>query len=211
METYQVPMTDGVRLATDIYLPEGSGPWPVLIARTPYRRQQFKTLGPPLAAHGYAVMVQDVRGTGGSEGQFRMYTQEPADALETARWLLGQPWCDGRLGILGISYLAGAALAIAAEMPDRVKACVRITLPVRRDWLAFAGGAYRLHHALPWSMLLSGDGPPLKPRDWAATYGTLPLAAAADNDLWRTFTAAEEPGAPFWVENPAPADRPLEP
>lgn len=201
VETYQVTMGDSVRLATDMYLPEGEGPWPVLVARTPYRRQQLRALGTVLAARGYAVMLQDVRGTGDSEGQFRMYRHEPADALQTARWLLEQPWCDGRLGILGISYLAGAALAIAAEMPERVTACIWLTMPVRRDLLAFENGAYRLHHSLPWSMLLTGDGPPLKPRDWGATYATLPLSAAADNELWHVFVENEEPGSPFWREN----------
>lgn len=202
--TEAVCMRDGVQLVTDVYLPGAAanaseGPWPVIIIRTPYRRgglAAFRTI----AADDYALIVQDVRGTGDSGGSFGFLAGEPADALDTAAWLLRQSWCDGRFGIVGISYLAGASIAIAAEMPDRVKACVWVTMPLGRDWLCWRNGALRLHHALPWSLLISGK--PLGGHDWASLYGTLPLAAAApETPFWQTISAGAQSGAAFWQAN----------
>lgn len=200
MTTYLVPMRDGVTLATEILLPNGEGPWPLLLARTPYSRRQLLELAGEFTTRGYGVMLQDVRGTGDSAGQFGFLGQEPADALDTAHWLLAQPWCDGRFGILGISYMAAASIAIAAELPERVKACVWITMPLCREWLGWENGAMRLHHALPWTMLTHGIS--LRGRDWAATYLTLPLAdAAKENPLWQVFAENENPEDPFWQAN----------
>ncbi|MGE5559749.1 MAG: CocE/NonD family hydrolase [Chloroflexota bacterium] len=204
--TEHVPMRDGVSLVTDVYLPEGSGdgaapagPWPVLIIRTPYRRRGLAPFR-SVCARGYALIIQDVRGTGDSEGTFRLLAQEPADALDTADWLLKQSWCDGRFGIVGISYLSAASLAIAAEFPERVKACVWVTLPLKREWLSYRGGALRLHHGLPWSMLVAGRT--LGGHDWPSLYATAPLRAAApDMPFWQVLCDSEVEASPLWREN----------
>ena len=68
-ETYMVPMRDGIRLATDVYLPGGTGPWPTIVARTPYGRFGLGDL----YDQGYAVVTQDMRGYGDSEGEKRPF------------------------------------------------------------------------------------------------------------------------------------------
>ncbi|MFZ5817348.1 MAG: CocE/NonD family hydrolase [Bacillota bacterium] len=198
-DTYMLPMRDSVRLATDLYLPEGDGPHPIILLRTPYGRWQMKGLAAVLTGGGYGLLVQDVRGTGGSEGTFGLYAQEPPDALDLAEWLVGQPWCDGRLGILGLSYCAGAAIPIAAAMPERVKACIWVTVPISRDLLSWQGGAMQLHHAAPWTMLLA-EPPPLKARDWQSFYRTLPLAEMVpQSPVWRGLCEGVGAESPFWA------------
>lgn len=132
MAARQVPMRDGVRLATDVYLPQGPGPWPVLLERTPYgrneetRRERSARDERPLrrgevarqfARHGYAVVVQDCRGRFGSQGRFTKYLGEADDGADTMAWLVGQPWCDGRVGTYGLSYAAHTQTALASRRP----------------------------------------------------------------------------------------------
>lgn len=116
MNTYRnikVPMRDGVRLATTVCLPEGDGPFPVVLVRTAYNRVGIP--GPAYAERGLALVVQDVRGRYDSEGEYYPFINEEADGADTLRWLRGQAWCNGKVGMLGDSYLAAtqfyAALA----------------------------------------------------------------------------------------------------
>lgn len=130
-----VAMRDGVRLATDVYLPEGhvaGDRLPVLLERTPYDRQgtnhgDFTVADPEprskpeiartFAAAGYAYVLQDCRGRYGSEGTFTKYLNEAEDGADTLAWLRDQPWCDGRIGTLGLSYGAHVQSALACLDP----------------------------------------------------------------------------------------------
>lgn len=127
-----VPMRDGVGLATDVYLPEGQGPFPVLLERTPYgrsgRNRADRTAADPavlskpeiarqFVAAGYAYVLQDCRGRYGSEGEFTKYLSEGEDGEDTLAWILEQPWCNGRVGTLGLSYGAHVQAALACGNP----------------------------------------------------------------------------------------------
>ncbi|MGV3479553.1 MAG: CocE/NonD family hydrolase, partial [Sphingobium sp.] len=135
-----VPMRDGVRLATDIYLPpdwrEGDR-LPVLMERTPYDKRgsnhgDFTRDEPRLrskpeiarwfAEAGYAFVLQDCRGRYGSEGVFTKYLNEAEDGADTLAWLLEQPWCDGRVGTMGLSYGAHVQSALACLDPPGLAA-----------------------------------------------------------------------------------------
>lgn len=130
-----VPMRDGVRLATDVYLPardgvELPGPWPVILERTPYGRdvpsRSERSAEEPEEAksradvarvfveRGYAVVYQDVRGRYGSEGEYRKYVDDAPDGYDTCAWILEQAWCDGRIGTMGLSYAAHTQGALAS-------------------------------------------------------------------------------------------------
>ena len=101
-----VPMRDGVRLSANVFRPEAAGRYPTILVRTPYGKGT--AISPnyaPFAEHGYAVVVQDVRGRYRSEGVFRPLEQEPADGDDTLNWIARQPWSDGKIGMLGGSYL----------------------------------------------------------------------------------------------------------
>jgi uncharacterized protein len=116
-----VPMRDGVRLATDVYLPDGDGRFPVILERTPYgkatpsRSERTPTNPTPLGRsdvadffvrRGYAVIYQDCRGRYKSEGEFVKYLSDGNDGFDTCKWILEQPWSNGKIGTMGLSYAA---------------------------------------------------------------------------------------------------------
>ncbi len=136
-------MRDGVRLATDLHLPDGAeGPWPVVVIFTPYYRRFRVAAGstaepsPNIAIYrdmfvtrGYALLVVDARGAGASFGcrdSFRS-PAERADAAEVIAWVAEQPWCSGAIGSTGISYLGASACFAAASGHPALKAIAPIS------------------------------------------------------------------------------------
>ena len=120
-----VGLRDGVRLATTHIWPiDAEGLTPTLLMRTPYgviaRPPIMLWLGRILAEQGYHVVIQDVRGRYRSEGDFTPFVHEANDGADTLDWLEGQPWSQGRVGMLGASYLTHAAWAAASQRPERV-------------------------------------------------------------------------------------------
>ncbi|MFC7845096.1 CocE/NonD family hydrolase [Streptomyces sp. NPDC057382] len=109
-------------LATDVRLPAGDGPFPAVLIRTPYDRTRHRSEAHGWARHGFAAVVQDVRGRFASPGEWRPYTGEAADGAATARWIRRQPWCDGRLVAAGASYAAHCALVLALKAPGDARA-----------------------------------------------------------------------------------------
>jgi putative CocE/NonD family hydrolase len=121
-----VPMRDGVRLATDIYHPARNGAvvaerFPVILERTPYdktaasRSERTPEVARPksraevaafFVRRGYVVIYQDCRGRHASEGEFVKYLSDGDDGYDTCAWILAQPWCNGRIGTMGLSYAA---------------------------------------------------------------------------------------------------------
>ena len=107
VETVMIPMRDGVRLATDVYLPPKL-PAPVVVMRTPYERDQDANVGAflSLARRGFVVVSQDCRGTGRSEPDFwDYYVREPEDSYDLIEWITHQDWHDGFIGSTGGSYV----------------------------------------------------------------------------------------------------------
>lgn len=133
-----VPMPDGVRLATDVWLPDTAGPHPIVMERTPYgktlqSRSEVDASGREISraemaahftAHGIGVVFQDCRGRHGSEGVFTKYVNEAEDGAATMAWLLAQPWCNGRVGTMGLSYAAHTQLALACLNPPGLQTMV---------------------------------------------------------------------------------------
>jgi hypothetical protein len=116
-----MPARDGIRLATDIYLPDGepapAGPFPAILIRTPYGKSGVAQTAEFFTKHGYGVAVQDVRGRYHSEGTFYIYTQEGPDGWDAVEWLASRPWCTGDVGTYGSSYLAATQNALAVLRP----------------------------------------------------------------------------------------------
>jgi uncharacterized protein len=128
-----VPMRDGAVLAADVYLPADTGPWPVLLLHYPYSKDvwlgnSYSNYLAYFAEHGYAAAVVDFRGTGASEGlmpdAFRAI--ESADVYDVVEQLAEQPWCDGSVGVWGVSYGGIAALRAAAARPPHLRAVVAV-------------------------------------------------------------------------------------
>ncbi|WP_319432596.1 CocE/NonD family hydrolase [Mycobacterium sp. RTGN5] len=128
-----VAMRDGVTLLTDVHRPDADGKYPALIAASPYPRQ-MQDLGAPAGfieagatdfwvPRGYVHVIANVRGTGGSGGTFGFFDpQERQDMFDLVEWAAAQPWCDGNVGMIGISYFAMTQLEAAVERPPHLKA-----------------------------------------------------------------------------------------
>ena len=141
-----VPMRDGVKLATDILRPEGKGPFPTLVYRTPYNRKRSEENEVVRAAlaRGYAVVLQDVRGRYGSEGDFVPYLREGKDGFDTIEWAAAQPWSTGDVGTFGLSYPGAVQWLAAVESPPHLKAMVpAMTFSSPRNFF-YSGGAWDL-------------------------------------------------------------------
>ncbi|MEX0975022.1 MAG: CocE/NonD family hydrolase [Bacillota bacterium] len=199
-KVFEVRTADGVLLSTQVETPDGSGPWPVIVARTPYSKAGMARGLSGMVQRGYAVAVQDVRGTGESGGVFAFLKQEVPDAIDTGRWILEQSFCDGNLGLLGISYLAAASLGIALSFPENVKAAVWVAPVLGGRSLFHVDGALRLHHNLPWTAL---SHPRFRELDWRSIYRYLPLndaldSVGIDSPLWRSICEDRDR---IWAEN----------
>ena len=122
-----VPMRDGVRLAADVYLPEGdTSPGDTILIRLPYDKSGSYTFSPLIAdyfmQHGYRVVAQDVRGKFRSEGETVLFVHEPADGYDTIEWVSHQPWSNGRVAMWGDSYYGYTQWAAASTHHPALKA-----------------------------------------------------------------------------------------
>lgn len=160
-----VPMRDGVHLAADLCLPTGPGPFPALIARTPYGKdnqlQPFIERARRWVALGYAVMLQDCRGTGHSEGEYHYYLGDADDGHDTVEWAGQQPWSTGRIGVFGTSYLANAAYLLAPTQPQGLAAMVCV-VGTSNNYLdgRWRGGVWHVAHSAYWAQRLEGNTGP---------------------------------------------------
>lgn len=155
-----VPMRDGVRLATDIYRPaltDGNphpGPLPAILVRTSYDKSSPTIVVEPIAKffirHGYAVISQDLRGRGMSEGTGQYFhmanLNEGADGYDTIEWIGAQPWCNGRVGMTGPSHLGVVQNVAALHRPPHLKAIWTDVAPTKViDGTSREGGAMAMH------------------------------------------------------------------
>lgn len=156
-----IEAADGLLLRCRIWTPPGRGPWPVLLMRQPYGRAIASTVtyAHPqwYASHGYAVVVQDVRGRGESNGQFRGFRQEPADGTATLAWLRSQGWCNGKIGCYGFSYqgLSQLLLDHGSHLPDAL-APAMAGLDERLHWVS-EGGCHWWALGLGWGLQLAAQ------------------------------------------------------
>lgn len=133
IENVWIPMSDGVHLAARVWLPDNAEaePVPAVLEYMPYRKRDFTRLrDEPLhhyfAGHGYASIRLDVRGTGDSEGILRdeYLAQEQDDAVDAIDWITRQSWCNGAVGMIGLSWGGFNSLQVAARRPPALKAII---------------------------------------------------------------------------------------
>jgi uncharacterized protein len=158
-----VAMRDGVRLATDVYRPEGSGQHPVILERTPGGKQRAVTsltlalLLPDLLERGYAVVVQDTRGRFNSAGDWEPFRCEINDGFDTVRWAATQPWSTGQVGMVGVSYSAAAQLLAAMAAPPGLTTIVPAAGggDPYEHWIYGKGGSLDLCFSVSWALFLA--------------------------------------------------------
>ena len=199
--TAMVAMSDGTKLYTEIFLPadQHNAPFPVILVRSPYpyslpSRHDKIAIDRYLQAD-YAVVFQLTRGQGQSEGVFHHHSDDTADGYDCIAWIAAQTWCDGNVGMQGVSYLGSSQLMAARGKPPALK-CIMPT--------AFIGNFTRtfpFSHGVPnksvymqWYQLVDaqrsddmdvayGDPNALNHPKWGPAFRKRPLLDAADSVL----------------------------
>lgn len=191
-----IPLRDGVHLNARVWLPEGASdsPVPAILEYIPYRLRDGTVLRDAthhhyFAGHGYASLRVDLRGSGDSEGVLRdeYLEQELVDGEEVLRWIAEQPWCDGNVGMIGISWGGFNGLQLAERRPPQLKAVVSVCSTDDRyaDDVHYMGGC------------LLGDN-----LSWASTMfalNSLPPDPAVVGERWREMWQARLEGSGLWL------------
>jgi putative CocE/NonD family hydrolase len=201
-QTEWIGLSDGVRLATQILLPQDGAPArPTVLIRTAAAAHQpghpAARLGRLVAESGYAVVLQECRGRHASEGSFAPFLHEAQDGGEAIGWVLRQPWCDGRLGLAGWGYAGFAAWAALSRSPRPVQALVAVFAARDPLTLLRPGGALALELALRWGVGI-GEREPPDPRrlDFERGLAHRPLREADRVTLRRVDWFRE------WIDHP---------
>ena len=198
VENVWIPMPDGTRLAARIWLPDDAQtrPVPAILEFIPYRKRDFTATGdalhhPYMAGHGYAAVRCDVRGNGDSEGLFddEYSAQELDDGYHVVEWLAAQPWCTGRVGMMGISWGGFNCLQVAAKRPPSLKAIYSVCSTDDRysDDVHFQGGCL-LNDNLTWGSTMT-------------TFAMRPPDPAIVGERWRDMWMARLENMPNLVAN----------
>ena len=220
-----VPMRDGTRLATDLYLPGRDGQiavgrHPVIMTRTPYNKDGSGSMGKYYAARGYVFVAQDTRGRYASEGVWHWMTDDGPDGVDAAQWVANQAWSNGRIGMLGTSYVGGTQHALAMAGSPFLTTIIPVDAVCNMGYASMRnGGAFEMRF-WNWIMLNSGRGSraardpktaailqemaehrhhylPLLP----LRKGTTPLKLAPEFEEWLVEAMQHGANDAFWAQN----------
>ena len=156
-----VPMRDGVRLAADIYRPDAPGRFPALVTRGPYGKDGYADNQEHsiwyFPQRGYVVVSQDCRARFDSEGDYYdPLFQEAQDGFDTVEWAARQPWCNGRVGTTGQSYLGATQYTLAGAPPHpphlQAMAPVSASSDFHQSWVYHTGGAMEWGWMVPYAI-----------------------------------------------------------
>lgn len=147
-----VPMRDGLSLKTDIYRPDAEGKFPVILVRTPYKKEMNELQAKFFARRGYVYAVQDCRGRFSSPGTWNPFFNDPEDGYDTIEWLAVQPWSTGKVGMIGASYLGWVQWWAARERPPHLAAMIpNVSPPDPYFNIPYEYGAFFLLGAIWWA------------------------------------------------------------
>jgi hypothetical protein len=207
IENLWIPMRDGCRLAARMWRPRSAlaAPVPALLEYLPYRkrdlmRERDEPMHRYYALNGYASLRVDLRGTGDSQGVLHdeYSAAEHDDALEVIAWIAKQPWCTGRIGMMGISWGGFNALQVAALAPPGLEAIITLCASDDRfaDDAHYKGGCI-LNENMAWGTFLTMNNalppdPEIAGEDWRG--------------MWRERIEALEPFPALWMRHPARDD-----
>ena len=194
----KIPMEDGVHLATDVFFPEGPGPFPVVLARTPYHRVSKQGFAPSFTSRGYAFVIQDCRGKFDSEGEFTPLVDEARDGRATLDWVANEPWCNGRIGMWGRSY-GGIVQVPAASGGHEALRCIAPSIAPGsffRHWARYYG-CFAVGNLIRWALThaSSPTNPPIEHFDWEE------LWALADPEAIAARVGFRTPVLSVWAEH----------
>lgn len=211
VKNVMIPMRDGVRLAADLYMPHGEAAtqgrdrFPVVMDYIPYRKDEANPsydYYSYLPRHGYIVARVDIRGTGASEGvSVDEYTlQEQLDGYDAIEWLAAQPWCDGHVNMMGISYGGFTCLQVASHAPPHLTSIIPVDFTDDRytDDCHYRGGLMRKYYDIGHygnMMIVYNAMPPHM--EWAGERWA---------ELWEHHLAHNEPYLLKWFKHQTDGD-----
>lgn len=208
-QTVKVSLRDDIQLTTDLWFPDGEGTWPAILIRTPYGKHNQAGYGKFFSKHGYVVAIQEVRGTGSSDGQFDLWINEKEDGYDAVEWLASQEWCSGKVGMVGGSYNGYTQLAAAATKPPHLVTIVPlVTMGDPSIHHVYPGGMFHTSQHLQALSIFkkyeTGEsGAYALPSGWKNQLDTLPVIALDESLLgqsdpqWRSHLE-HKPGDPYW-------------
>lgn len=220
-----VPMRDGIKLATDLYLPAGGGAkqegrFPVILTRLPYDKTGAKKQGEYYAQHGYVFVAQDTRGRFASEGVWHMMTDDGRDGVDCAAWIGKQSWSDGKIGMIGTSYVGGTQHALALERAPELTTVIPVDAVSNPGVQSMRNtGAFEMRF-WNWIMLNAGKGSRASHDPGTAAMlkemgenrfqylsnlplrkGTTPLKFAPEYEDWLVNAMGHGTNDAFWEQN----------
>ena len=154
----KIPMRDGIKLATDIYRPDSEGTFPVILVRTPYKKEMNELQARYFARRGYVYAVQDCRGRFSSQGDWNPFFSEPQDGFDTIEWLATQPWSSGKVGMIGGSYLGWVQWWAAREHPPHLVTIIPNVAPPDPYYnIPYEYGVFFMWGAIWWADVLEQE------------------------------------------------------
>jgi putative CocE/NonD family hydrolase len=190
---------------------------PAIVSMTPYISDTLHPRGAYFATHGLCFVAVDVRGRSSSQGEFRPFIQEARDGYDIIEWVARQPWCNGRVGMWGGSYLGYAQWATAKERPPHLATivptaapCLGVDFPMRNNifypylvqWLFFTSGRVSQLKAFTdedfWSTLY------LEWHESGGAFGDLDLMLGGRSPVYQEWISHPEPDAYWAAHNPTP-------
>ncbi len=154
----KVPMRDGINLSADVFRPKADGKFPVIVIRTPYKKEMSELQGRFYARRGYVTVIQDVRGRFGSPGEWEPFVNEPKDGFDTIEWAAAQPWSTGKVGMIGASYVGWVQWWAAREKPPHLVTIIPNVSPPDAFYnFPYEYGTYFILGGIWWADILATD------------------------------------------------------
>lgn len=200
IKNVRIPMRDGIHLGADLYVPSGSNePLPVVMEYIPYRKDEVapgERFYGVLPERGYIVARVDIRGTGASEGTVvdEYVEQEQLDGYDAIEWIAAQPWCDGHVNMMGISYGGFTALQVATHRPPHLTSIIPMYFTDDRytDDCHYRGGHMRQYYDVSFygNFMIAYNAMPPYP-EWTPNWA----------EIWDEHLASNEPYMLTWLRN----------
>jgi putative CocE/NonD family hydrolase len=196
----RIRLRDGVELAADVLLPMGAGPFPAVVLRTPYLRGRHlnnSNSWPRLVDYGYALVTVDMRGRNDSDGTWLPRVKDPEDGYDVVEWVAAQPWCTGRIGMVGGSYEGLTQWWTALHRPPHLACIAPLAIGHTSQQRSNFGTGIPSQYRMWWLSLVNGrtlqySGAP----SWEAHVMHTPLKTLDEQyglsrSAWRKYVAGE--------------------
>ena len=198
---------DRVSLATDVFTPAEGGRRPTILIRTPYKKEVMELTGKYYARRGYTVAIQDCRGRFSSKGIWEPFLHEAKDGYDAVEWAAAQPWSDGKIGMIGASYVGWVQWWAASERPPHLVTIIPNVAPPEPFFnIPYEYGVFFLWGSIWWADVLetgaTADITGQKMSEIGAKkYGKL-LKQLPVIELDKSVLGRENPYWRKWIENP---------